>query len=96
MEQITLQSPHAYPLRELVEGALANEIRILRAGVQRTEMHLRDYEEKYQRTTAEFLNQQADDDLGETLELIEWAGEARLLQRLHQKLEVLQDIQIAN
>ena len=96
MEQITLRSPHSYPLRDLIEGALANETRLLQAGIRRTEERLHAYEEKYRLSTAEFLQKHADDELNETLDLIDWIGEARMLERLRQKLAVLQDIQIAN
>jgi arginase family enzyme len=96
MEQLILKSQHGYPLRELVEGALANEARLLQAGIARTETRLREFEAERQLSTAEFLRRYQDDVIAETLELAEWIGEARLLERMQQKLAVLQDIQIAS
>lgn len=96
MTEITLRSSHEYALRDLVAGALGNEARLLQAGIQRTEERLRSFEQKYGYATSEFLQKYADDELDESLDLIDWLGEARLLERLRQKLVVLQDIQIEN
>lgn len=94
MTEITLRSPHAYALRELVAGALENETRFLLAGIQRTEERLRAYEETHRLSTTEFLQKYAADELDETLDLIDWVGEARLLERLRQSVTVLQDTRI--
>lgn len=94
MTELRLRSPHGNGLRELVTGALANESRLLLAGIQRTEARLREYEQTYRLSTDDFLRKFAENELDETLDLIDWVGEARLLQRLREKLAVLQDIQI--
>jgi hypothetical protein len=96
MEQLVLKSQHGYPLRELVEGALTNEARLLQAGIERTETRLREFEARHHLSTQEFLRRYENDEFAETLELTEWIGEARLLERMRQKLIVLQDIQFAN
>lgn len=94
MKQLVLKSQHDYPLRDVVAGALANEARLLQAGIERTEMRLHEFEMQRQLSTAEFLRRYEDDEFAESLELTEWIGEARLLERMRSKLAVLQDIQI--
>jgi hypothetical protein len=96
MEQLVLKSQHGYPLRALVEGALANEARLLQAAIDRTEKRLQEFEASHHLSTQEFLDRYENDEFEETLELTEWIGEARLLERIRQKLAILQDIQIAN
>jgi phage shock protein A len=96
MVELTLRSPHPYALRELVTGALANETRLLQAGIQRTQERLAAFEAQHQMSTTEFLLRYANDELDEQLDLIDWLGEARLLARLQEKLAVIQDIRIEN
>jgi hypothetical protein len=95
MRQLILRSQHDYPLRDLVEGALANEARLLQTGIKRTQRRLHEFEARRQLSTEEFLRRYENDEFAETLELAEWVGEARLLERMRQKLAVLQGIQIA-
>ena len=96
MTELTLVSTHQRPLKPLVEAALANELRLLQAGVQRTEQRLSEFETKYQLSTLEFIDRYEADEFEETLELAEWIGEYRLLERLREKIDILQGIQFAN
>lgn len=47
-------------------------------------------------TTKEFVRRFENDELDETLELSEWIGEYRLLQRLNEKTEAMRGIRFAN
>lgn len=95
MAKLTLISTRDYSLQPLVEAALANELRSLEAGIQRTEQRLREFEHKHQMTTVEFIAQYENDELPETLEFAEWIGEYRLLMRLRDKVETVRGIQFA-
>jgi hypothetical protein len=96
MTQLTLVSTHQHPLQPLVEAALANELRLLQAGIHRAEQRLSEFEEKYQLATLEFIRRYEADEFEETLELAEWIGEYRLLEKLREKIDILQGIQFAN
>jgi hypothetical protein len=96
MTELTLVSTHQRPLKPLVEAALANELRLLQAGSQRTEQRLNDFEEKYQLSTVEFIRRYEADEFEETLDFAEWIGEYRLLEKLREKIDILQGIQFAN
>lgn len=96
MTKLTLISTRDHPLQPLVEAALANELRSLEAGIQRTEQRLRELEHKYQMTTVEFVVRYENDELSETLEFAEWIGEYRLLVRLRDKAETMREIQFAD
>ena len=80
------------PLRPLVRTALASEMRLLEVGIHLTERRLREFETVHQMTTKDFMGHFENDELDETLELAEWIGECRLLQRLNEKTEVLRDV----
>ena len=96
MAALTLTSPRQRPLRPLVEAAIQNELRLLQAGIRRTEQRLQAFEDMYDFSTEEFLRRYRNDELPETLDYAEWVGEHRLLKRLNDKANTLQDIHFAN
>ncbi len=92
MTALTLISPYKRPLRPLVEAALQNEQRLLQAGIRRTEQRVKEFEKRYSLDSEEFLRRYANDEFDETLELIEWIGEYRLLESMREDLDILQEI----
>jgi len=96
MAELTLISPRQRQLKPLVEAALQNELRLLEAGIRRTEQRLQEFEAQYELPSAEFVRRYTQDELEETLEFAEWIGECRLLERLREKADVLQEIQFAD
>lgn len=96
MSELTLVSADQRPLRPLVEAALANELRLLEAGIQRTEQRLREFEAEHEMSTQEFIRRFEADEFEETLESAEWIGEYRLLVRLREKADTLRGIEFAN
>ena len=96
MAKLTLISTRDHPLQPLVEAALANELRSLEAGIQRTEQRLKEFEHEHRMTTAAFVARYEDDELPETLEFAEWIGEYRLFMRLRDKAEMVREIRFAN
>jgi hypothetical protein len=96
MSALTLTSPQRRPLRPLVEAAIHNQLRLLQAGIRRTEQRLQAFEAQYGFSSQVFLQRYQDDELPETLEFVEWVGECRLLERLSEKATTLQEIRFAN
>jgi hypothetical protein len=96
MAELTLVSRQQRLLRPLVEAALQNELRLVEAGIRRTQQRLRAFEAQYGLSTAEFLRRYESDVLQENLDLSEWVGEYRMLERLQNKATTLREIQFAN
>mgnify|MGYP001575352892 FL=1 len=96
MAQLTLVSAYQYSLKSLVEAALINQLKLLKAGVHRTEKRIREFEEKHRLLTKEFVNRFENDEFEETLEFAEWIGEYRLLKKLQKKIGILQEVHFAN
>jgi hypothetical protein len=96
MSTLTLSSTKERPLRPLVEAALENELRLLQAGIARTEARVQAFEAEYEFTSAEFVRRYEHDELPETLAFDEWLGEVHMLARLREKAETLQGIQVAD
>ena len=96
MAELTLISPHKRELKPLVQAALHSELRLLKAGIRRTEQKIEDFEARYDLSSAEFIRRYEQDEFEETLEFAEWIGEYCLLQRLREKADTLQEIRFAN
>jgi hypothetical protein len=96
MAELTLISPSQRPIQPLVEGALPNELRLLEAGIRRSEQRLQEFETRYGLSTIDFIQRYENDELEETLEFAEWIGEYRLRERLLEKAEALRAIQISH
>src|SRR5258706_9814030 len=95
MATLALISSRESPIQALVEAALANELRLLEVGIQRTEQRLSEFEQAHHLQTAEFVTRYENDELPETLEFAEWIGEYRLLTRLRDKAETVREIHFA-
>ena len=87
MNRLVLVSPKGRSIKPLVEATLENELRLLKAGLRRTEDRLREFERKYHLSTEEFISRYENDELEETLDFAEWVGEYRLLKRLQEKAQ---------
>jgi len=96
MTDLRLVSTRNRPLKPLVEAALANELRLMEAGIRRTEQRLQAFEQKYHLGTQDFIVRYENDEMEETLDFDEWIGEFRLLARLQEKADTLKDIRFAN
>ncbi len=96
MAELTLISQDSGSLKPLIEGAISEALRLTETGIQRTERRLKEFEEKYQVSTQEFLRRYQNDEMSETLDLDEWIGESRMLQHLQEKADRLRGIEFAN
>jgi hypothetical protein len=96
MTELKLISKHSGSLKSLIEGVIIEALRSTEAGIHRTEQRLQEFEQKYQLSTVEFLHRYENDEYQETLDLDEWIGESRMLQRLQEKADRLRGIEFAN
>jgi hypothetical protein len=94
--QVTLISPSGIAIRPLLESALRSESKMIELGLARTQRILRDFEQKYGMSTPEFYRRLVEDELQESLDFIEWAGEYKTLLKLQEKRQALQEIQFAH
>lgn len=63
----------------------------LRAGIERTQRRLTQFEQRYDVDTSQFLEEMTAEDLKEgDIEYVEWAGEAKLLEGLKEELTALE------
>lgn len=95
-QTLTLTSSAQTSLRPLIEAAIHNELRVMQAGIRRTQQRIADFESRYGMTTAEFLQRYRNDEIAETLETIEWFGEWKMLERLREDEMALREVGFAD
>ncbi len=96
MADLTLRSSNPESLQSLIEGVIADALKSTDAGIQRTRARLQTFEQQHQLSTAEFLRRYENDEFLETLDLDEWIGEARMLERLLKRAEQLRGIEFVH
>ncbi len=96
MTELKLISHHDGNLKLLIEGILSEASRSTQQGIDRCTERLKKIEEQHRMTSTEFLRCYSNDELQETLELDEWIGEIRMLQRLQEKAERLRGVQFVH
>jgi hypothetical protein len=96
MHELKLVSWSKHQLKPIVEAALENELRLIEAGIRQTEHRLKEFEDKYQLKTRDFIARYEDDKMEETMDFIEWIGEFRMSERLKEKADTLRSISFAN
>jgi len=96
MTKLTLISLKKQPLKPLVEAAIRNELRLLKVGIDKTKRRIKEFEIQNKMTTEKFLILFEQGKLEENLDFAEWIGECRLLKRLEQKEETLEEVKFAD
>lgn len=95
LQQITIQTPNAKRLKPLLKSVIANELYDVEHGIKLTRAKLEAFEMQYKMSSAEFERRFTPDDLGETLDFIEWMGEIKTLRLLEEKRNTLKEAKIA-
>lgn len=96
MTGVRLVSKGERELKPLVEAALANELRLIEAGVQQARNAIKTFEARYQMASQDFLLRYENDEIEETMDFAEWIGEIRLIERLQEKAETLREVRFEN
>ena len=98
MGELKIICEHPESLKDLIEEVVAQKLRSLEDGINRTQERLKEFEAKYQLSTEEFLHRFENDELQHRLdmEFDEWIGESWMLKRLKQKAEKLRGIKFVN
>ncbi len=97
MTELTIKSDRAEAVKSELEAALGGQRRVIQQSIKRTRANLMAFEEKYGFSTSELVKKECAGALDDrNLELIEWIGEARMLERLEAELELLDEIRVCS
>jgi len=94
MSKLIVQSKNSERLKTLLNGAIENELKIIKFGISRTEKLLHDLEKKFNMKTDHFYGLFVKGQFGDDDEYIRWAGEVETLDRLKRELNELTEVEI--
>lgn len=94
LQQITIEIQDASEFASVLRATLEREVHLVEYAILRTWNRLREFEKKYGMSTAEFERRFTPDDLGETLDFIEWDGEVDTLRLLEEKQKMIKEARI--
>ncbi|MBD2580295.1 hypothetical protein [Oscillatoria sp. FACHB-1406] len=96
MAELKLRSTSPALLRQIIESALAERLQSLETGLKRTQERLQEFEERYQLSTAEFIQRFNNDEFAHSFEFDEWVGESRMLRHLQEKKQAIEGVEFVN
>ena len=94
MEKIIIKTANPDMLKSLVKGIIRRELDDVEHSIELRRARLDSLEKQYNMTTAEFLRRFTRDDLGETLDFIEWDGEVKTLELLEEKKALFEEAKV--
>ena len=94
MQKLVIETTDANLLKPIIEGVIQRELEDIERGIELTRAHLGAFEKQYKMTTVEFLRRFTRDDLGETLDFIEWDGEVKTLELLEEKKALFEEAKV--
>lgn len=95
MTELTIKSDQPEIVKSEIQSALDAQQRMVQDSLRRTRLNLAHFEKKFGHSTSDLLRKESELD-DDNLELIEWLGEARLLERLQAELDLLDGIRICS
>lgn len=97
MTQILVKSDHISSITPLIRAAIKTQLSVIATGIRRTRERLSDFEHKYGFSTEALLKKEHDGTLNDDeLDIIEWLGEWRMLERLQDEHKELEEIEICS
>lgn len=94
MQKITITTEATSSILPLIQSALARELQVLLVGVQRTRERLDWFETQYGISSGEFEQRFNLGEMGDDLEMIEWAGELKTYRLLEEQMQTLRNLQL--
>jgi hypothetical protein len=97
MAQIMVKSGEIASVTPLIQAAIQTELRVIATGIRRTQTRLHQFEQRYGFSTEQLLKSESAGALDDnSLDIIEWLGESRLLTRLQAEYRELAEIEICS
>jgi hypothetical protein len=95
-QQLVITTSDKASLRPLLESAIANQKKALKAGIDRTRERLAEFENQYGMSSPEFERRLHARELDETFEFTDWRMEIGMLALLERKYAALSEAHIVD
>lgn len=93
---IKLRSSQPEFIKQMIQTDLNHRLQDLEDGLQKTQVRLKKFEEKYQWSTEKFVAMFNNDQLQHSADFDEWIGEAWMLEKIQQKMAIIQEIEFVD
>lgn len=93
---LKLRSREPASLKEMIQNDLNQRLQNLETGLQQTQVRLQQLETQYRWSTEQFVELFTNDQLQHSLDFDEWLGEAWMLEKLQQKIEIIKEIEFVD
>jgi uncharacterized protein YeeX (DUF496 family) len=95
MTELVIKSDYKEQVSSLVKSALEREKKVISSSIETSQKKLRDFEKRYQLSTADFFAKYQKGEMGDGADIIDWAGEYKMLLKLEDDLKKLEEIIVA-
>jgi hypothetical protein len=96
MARVIIQLESSDNVRNLVELALENQLRVLTVGIAKTKGKLSEFERVSGMESSAFYEKFGQGKLGDDFKYVRWAGEYETLKRLEKDYQDLQGIELCS
>ncbi|MEW6606084.1 MAG: hypothetical protein AB1414_01350 [bacterium] len=96
MTKLVIESDELPYTSLLIKTAIVDELKTISWAIEMTIRRLKEFEQKYKKTSVEFYQQFQKGITGDSEEVMEWAGEYETLLRLQQNFSRLKEIEIGD
>lgn len=93
---IQIRSSQPKFIKQMIQMDLNHRLQDLEDGLQKTQIRLKQFEGKYQWSTEKFVTMFNDDQLQHSADFDEWLGEAWMLEKIQQKMAIIQEIEFVD
>ncbi|MFN5513518.1 MAG: hypothetical protein ACK5CA_01865 [Cyanobacteriota bacterium] len=93
---IKLRSSQPEFLKAMIQTDLNHRLQDLENGLQKTQARLKQFETQYQWSTEQFIQLFTNDQLQHSVDFDEWLGEAWMLEKLQQKIALIQEVEFVD
>ena len=95
MTELVIKSDYKEQIFSLVKSALEREKKVISSNIEISQKKLEDFEKRYGLSTADFFAKYQKGEMGDGADMIEWAGEYKMLLKLEDDLKKLEEIIVA-
>ena len=96
MTELVIKSDYKAQILSLVKNALEREKKVISSSIEISQKKLKDFEKRYQLSTSDFFAKYQKGEMGDGADIIDWAGEYKMLLKLEDDLKKLEEIIIAS
>jgi len=94
MAEIMIRTDKPESIVPILESAIRNQLKMLKASINRTKMKITSFEQKYNMSTEQFMQKIREGMDDDNLDYVEWIGETKILKRLEEEYKELEGMRI--